>query len=99
MTLSNNTSRRAVRTLYVEFISLDGRVVKFDLWLARRQLAFYIAVSIDHPAIQEFADPDGSLIRLSELIGGTARFYVDGFTSDGYFELSNVLRIKKVVDK
>lgn len=99
MILSNNPPRRAVRTMYVQFIYIDDGWVKFDLWFARRQLTFHVAVDIEHPAIQAFTDPDGGLTRLFELQGGTAQFYVDGFTSDGYFGISDLRRIKKVANK
>lgn len=99
MILSNNPPRRAVRTMYVQFIYIEDGWVKFDLWFARRQLTFHVAVDINEASIQAFTDPDGGLTRLFELQGGTAQFYVDGFTSDGCFGLSCLRRIKKVVAK
>lgn len=96
MICTNNKPRRAVRTLFIEFIHIDDGWVNFDLWLAKRQMAFHICMPLDHPVIQAFADDNGDLTRLFELQGDAAQFHLDGFSSDGWFEHSYLRRIKKV---
>lgn len=90
---------RATRTMYIAFIWINGNDVMFDLEIKNCSMTFHIAISMDNPVVQAFADADGQIGKLLELQGQEAKFHFRDFTSNGWIEHTLITRIQKLKGK
>ena len=96
MTAALTRPRHATRTMYIAFIWIGDNVVMFDLEIKHCPMTFHIAMSMDNPVIQAFADAKGQIGGLLELQGSEAKFHFRNFTPNGWIEMTPITRIQKL---
>lgn len=89
----------AERTMYVAFIWTINNIVMLDLEMKNFPMTYHIAMSMDNPVIQAFADEEGEIDELFKLQGTEAIFHFRDFTSNGWIEVTPITGIEKLKGK